>query len=84
MNGQRVTWRHDCPNPSHCGYESGGIVWAPASGADPYLAAKTLGLTADPAPEPGRPYAMVAFDCRRAVLQMHYWDELETVAEVSP
>lgn len=76
----RVAWKHDCPNPDHCGYESGGTVWIPKRGRDAYAQARGLGLTADPAPEPGRAYAMVAFDCRAGVLQMHYWDELEIVA----
>lgn len=79
----RVNWIHECQNPGTCGYSTGGEIWVPnddildAHQGSTYDAASALGLTADPPPTPGRDYAMVRFDCRRAVLQMHYWDELE-------
>jgi hypothetical protein len=83
MAEQRVKWKHDCPNPDHCGYERGGTVWIPKYAnehTDFYEAAKALGLTADPPPDPGRAYSMVDWDCRPGALQMHYWDDLEIVA----
>lgn len=75
----RVKWIHDCPtNHRHCGYDEGGKVWHPRpSHLDDWQAADMLGLTADPRPDPDRPYVMVAWDCRRGVLQVHYLDELE-------
>lgn len=82
----RVKWIHDCPGDNGCDYDKGGDVWRPHPSRwygdallTDYEIAINLGFTADPPPDPDRQYAMVQWDCRRGVLQLHYWNELEEV-----
>lgn len=84
-NGTRVEWIHECPMVERgepCGYNEGGTVWRPhpsvAKGRDDYEVAAELGLTADPKPA-NKNFAMVAWDCRRGVVQCHYLDELKAI-----
>lgn len=63
-----------------------GTVWVPSkstkkanAGHNDYQIAVKLGLTVDPLPLDGSHFALVEFDDRPGVLQVHSWQDLTVV-----